>query len=170
MGEPFIGEIKMVGFPYAPRGWTDCRGQLLEINQNQALFALIGANFGGDWRTNFRLPDLQGRVPMHPGWGVIQGQTGGKEGVLLAEAHLPQHSHGFMGSTQTANVKLAGKNADAAFAKSEMPIYGNATNLVPLHSDAVTTADGSDTPHTNVQPSLTIRYIIAMDGLFPSRS
>lgn len=169
MGEPFIGEIKMVGFTYAPRGWADCHGQLMDINQNQALFALIFNQFGGDGRSNFGLPDLRGRVPVHPGGYLSQGDAGGMEEVRITEAELPEHTHGVKGSTQNADTRTGGKSTEA-FAKSEMPIYGDPKNLVELHPQAVTVADGSDLPHSNMQPSQVIRYVIALQGIFPSRS
>lgn len=169
MSEPYIGEIRMVGFSFAPRSWAECYGQTIEIDQNQALFALIGANFGGDGQTTFKLPDLRGRVPVHPGTFIRQGQWGGAEAVPITEATYPEHTHSAMASNQDAD-SFAPGTSGRSFGKAQANIYKDPTNLVGLDNNTIGIANGGSIPHYNLQPSLTLKYIIAMDGLFPSRS
>lgn len=172
MGEPFIGEIKMVGFTYAPRDWADCYGQTINVNQNPALFALIVPNFGGDGQSTFQLPDLRGRVPIHPGRYVRQGQWGGAERVSITGNTFPKHTHSAMQSDEEANSWAIHnkKYPNRALGRAAASIYRDPTDLVGLHSQSVAEASGGSVPHSNLQPLTVIKYVIAMQGLFPSRS
>ena len=165
MAEPFLGEITMVGFNFAPRGWALCDGQILPINQNQSLYSLLGTTYGGDGRTTFALPDLRGRASMHKGQGHPLGQRGGSEEVTLTE--MPEHTH------QLVATNAVGNNASPTgnlLARPAGPyrLYGNAGNLVDLASNAISSVGGQG--HTNMQPILTINFCIALQGLFPSRN
>jgi microcystin-dependent protein len=171
MSEPFIGEIKMFGFNYAPRGWATCDGQLLPIEQNYSLYALIGTIFGGDGQATFALPDMRGRVPVHMGIGYYRGEKGGIEQVPLAHTQLPIHTHAVKGTTADGDMWTGGP--DRGFATSADPgdpVYGNATALVNMENGVIETFEGGGQPHNNVQPIQVINFSIAMDGLFPSRS
>jgi len=178
MSSPFIGEIKMFGGTFAPRGYAFCDGQLLPIAQNSALFSLLGTTYGGDGRTTFALPDLRGRVAIHQGNGpglsnYRLGQKAGAESVTLTTAQLPPHSH-----AATAHaVAPAGNSNDAAgnfwaddAGGASATYHGGPANAT-MNAGAVSIANaGGGSPHTNVQPYLVINYIIALVGLFPSRS
>jgi len=165
--EPFLGEIRMVSFNYAPRGWALCNGQLLPINQNQALFSLLGTTFGGDGRVNFALPDLRGRVPIHAGGGHTLGERAGEEAHTLSIAEVPTHQHVLNASTSDANSPSPTGNV---FAKSGgNQFYGPASNLVSLIPGTVANVGGSQA-HLNMQPFLTINFCIALTGIFPSQN
>ncbi len=171
MSEPFIGEIKMFGFNYAPRGWAQCDGQILPIEQHYSLYALIGTNFGGDGQTTFALPDMRGRVPVHMGIGYYRGQKGGIEQVPLAHTQLPIHTHAVKGTT--ANGDTPKGSSTSSFATSpgpDDPVYGNAAGLVTMENGVIAPFEGGGQPHNNVQPIQVINFSIAMDGLFPSRN
>lgn len=178
MGTPFIGEIKMVGFTYAPKYWADCKGQNMSINQNQSLYSLLGTQFGGDGRTYFLLPDIRGRALVHPGGSLPQGYWGGMEDVYLSQNELPGHTHSFFANkteaTKENNGKfLVGGGGNRFLAKPEggqgNPIYGSADNLVDLSPEGIGYTGGGR-GHTNVQPSTVVRYVIALKGEYPSRS
>jgi|EP00670_Eutreptiella_braarudii_P007004 microcystin-dependent protein len=170
--EPFLGEIRYVGFTFCPRGWTDANGQLLPISQNSALFSLFGTTYGGDGRTTFGLPDLRGRAPIHTGSGPgltnrRQGQKGGTESETLTVNQIPSHTHTLQASTDGAT-----KAEPAGMLLSEgcRPIYTDqTTNQQALHSSSITNAGGGQ-DHNNMSPFLTIRACVATVGLFPSRS
>jgi microcystin-dependent protein len=166
--EPFIGEIRMMSFAYAPRGWAQCNGQLLPINQNQALFSLLGTQFGGNGQTTFALPDLRGRVPIHVGPSHSNvGQAGGEEAHTLSIAEVPTHQHQLNASTLDANSPSPTGNV---FAKSGgNQFYGPPSNLVSLIPGTVTNVGGSQ-PHPNMQPFLTINFCIALIGIFPAQN
>jgi microcystin-dependent protein len=173
--EPFIGEIMMFGSNFCPRGWADLDGQLLPINQNQALFSLLGTMYGGDGRTTFGLPDLRGRVPLHVGQGPglmskTQGSKGGAEAHALTMAEMPQHHHAFHGSTGGANSEVPTGNL-LATQKRKDQIYAPAVpgTLTPMHDTSVGPA-GNNQPHNNMPPFLTMRFCIALQGVFPSRN
>lgn len=170
MAEPFLGEIKMVGFNFAPRGWADCDGQLLPINQNQSLYSLLGTTFGGDGQTSFGLPDMRGRVPVHRGDCFSRGEKDGTETVTLTLAELGEHVHDLMGTTEEGD-KFAGSNTRCLATSSDPtdPVYGIPTQLVQMHDNLISHAGGSQA-HNNMQPYLAIRFCIALQGLFPSRN
>ena len=165
MAEPFLAEIRITSFVFAPSGWALCNGQLLPINQNQALFSLLGTTFGGDGRVNFALPDLRGRTPFHVGSGRTLGERGGEQAHTLSINELPEHMHGVQASTETGNTPIPTGNLAADSAPNE--IYGPPTNLTALHPAAMANAGGSQA-HLNMQPFLTLSFIIALQGIFPS--
>jgi microcystin-dependent protein len=160
---PFLGEVRIVSFGFAPKGWAVCNGQVLPINQNQALFSLLGTMYGGDGRTNFALPNLQGRVPIHLGGGFIQGQNGGEQNHTLTIQEQPMHEHVAQGTTTNADSPLPGGNLLGAANN----MYTPAANLTPLHPSSIANAGGGQ-PHENMQPYLTLNFCIALQGIFPS--
>ncbi len=167
MAEPFLSEIRLMSFVFAPRGWALCNGQLLPINQNQGLFALLGTTFGGDGQVNFALPDLRGRTPIHVGGGHTLGERGGAPAHTLTMAELPTHTHGWsVNATPAAvgNVPDSGMLLSTSVADSA---WGPASNLVPMHAATISNAGGSQA-HENRQPFLTLSFCIALQGLFPS--
>ena len=165
MSTPFMGELKLMSFNFAPKGWAQCNGQLLPINQNQPLFALLGTMYGGDGRVNFALPDLRGRVPIHVGNGFTQGQAGGQEAHTLTQQEMPQHLHFLMGTSLDANTP----NPSGALFAGSNNAYAPPGPLTTLHPSDVTNAGGSQ-PHENRQPSLVLNWCIALQGIFPSRN
>lgn len=172
MADPFVAEIRIYPFNFAPRGWAFCDGQLLPIVQNTALFSLLGTTYGGDGRTNFALPDLQGRAPMAPGQGpglslYDLGQPTGTETVSLLESEMPAHAHVLQGTTDTAVTN------DPSSAYLARPL-GRGSNLYsPATAGAVpmqpTALAGSTLPHNNMQPYLALSFCIALQGVFPPR-
>ena len=168
MSEPFIGEIRMVGFNFAPRSWAFCDGQILSISQNTALFSLLGTTYGGDGRTTFALPDLRGRVPLHPGNGpglssYTLGQKSGVETVNLTQNQIPAHSHFPLCSSDDPN---SGSPTSGYSAAVGTPIYSTSQN----GNMGATSSVGGSQAHENRQPYLAINFCIALQGLFPSRS
>jgi microcystin-dependent protein len=174
MSDPYVGEIRAFSFPFAPKNWALCQGQLLPIQGNQALFSLLGTTFGGDGVRTFGLPDLRGRVPMHPGASLSQGAAGGVENVTLSTSQIPAHLHQVMVSTRAAGTTDDFSDscigtADANGTPANVFSPAGAGPLVPLAPDMVgPTGDGQ--PHSNLQPSLVINYCIALSGLFPPHS
>jgi microcystin-dependent protein len=172
MADPFVAEIRIFTFNFAPKGWAWCDGQLLPISQNTALFSLLGTTYGGDGKSTFALPDLRGRAPMHPGQGPglslhDLGETGGSATVTLLESEIPVHSHGFMASTQLG---LENSPNQQNWAQGDgINLYAAANSLVPMSEQALTPA-GGDQPHNNLQPYLTFYFCIALQGIFPPRS
>lgn len=167
MAEPFLSEIRIMSFRFAPRGWALCDGQLLPINQNQALFSLLGTTFGGDGRVNFALPDLRGRTPIHVGNGHTLGERGGEQAHTLAIAEIPTHTHVLNGSVANGNAPVPNGPAGNILAQTPNQIYGPAANLVALNSGSVASVGGSQA-HLNMQPFLTLNCCIALQGIFPS--
>lgn len=166
MSQPFLGEIRLASFSIAPRGWALCNGQILPISQNQALFSLLGTQYGGDGRTTFALPDLRGRVPVHAGDGVTIGQRGGSEAVTLTTAQIPGHTHDLVVSSQRASLDdPAGAYWAADASQSRYAAAADTT----MAGGLVGTAGGSQA-HENRQPSLVVNFIIALQGIFPPRN
>ena len=170
MSEPFIGEIKMFGFNYAPQGWAQCDGQLLPIMDHYSLYALIGTNFGGDGQTTFALPDMRGRVPVHIGPGYWRGEKGGLERVPLHQTQLPIHTHAVKGTTATGASASGSTTSSFATSSGGSGIYGDASGLVNMENGVVDPCDGGGLAHNNMQPYQTVNFSIAMDGMFPSRN
>ena len=166
MAEPFLSEIRIMSFVFAPQGWALCNGQLLPINQNQPLFSLLGTTFGGDGRVNFALPDLRGRTPIHVGSGHTLGERGGEQAHTLSIAELPTHVHTLNATTagSTANTPAAGLVLSKSVGAD---LYGAVSNLIAMSPNAVTNTGGSQA-HLNMQPFLTLSFCIALQGIFPS--
>ena len=171
MSEPYLGEIRLVSFAFAPRGWALCNGQLLQINQNQALFAILGTTYGGNGTTNFALPNLQGAVPMHFDLNSTPlGQSAGEELHSLAAFEMPAHSHGLLASADFANTAIPGGAVPAAKPRGGQNIYAPpGSPATPMHPAAIAVTGGNQ-PHENRQPYLTMNFIMAMAGIFPSRN
>jgi microcystin-dependent protein len=163
MAEPFLSEIRLFAFNYPPKGWGLCNGQLLPINQNQALFSLLGTTYGGDGRVNFALPDLRGRMPMHVGAGHTLGERAGAEAVTLNVSQLPEHTHALNASSLNANTRDPTGHVLAAANN----LYAAPSNLTPLEPSSVTNVGGSQA-HQNMHPFLTLSFCIALQGIFPS--
>jgi microcystin-dependent protein len=164
MAEPFLAEIRLMSFNFAPKGWAMCNGQLLPINQNQALFSLLGTSFGGDGRVNFALPDYRGRVPIHVGSGHTLGERGGEQAHTLSIAELPTHAHFARALAANATVPVPANNSLAAANNVYVSTAGNLTAIEP---GTVTNTGGSQA-HLNMQPFNTITFCIALQGIFPS--
>lgn len=164
MSEPFLAEIKIVGFNFAQRGWAFCSGQLLPINQNQALFSLLGTIYGGNGTTTFALPDMRGRVPVHASGGFSLGERSGTETHTLSAAEMPAHSHQLMAASGNADSRdPAGRALGRA-----LNVYADPEMQVATQSGTVAAVGGS--PHTNMQPFLAAHFLIALQGIFPSPS
>lgn len=166
MAEPFLSEIRLMSFNFAPRGWALCNGQLLPINQNQGLFSLLGTTFGGDGRVNFALPNLQGRVPIHVGNGHTLGERGGEQAHTLSIAELPTHTHVAQATNASATTAVPAANLTLANSVN-YEAYRPATSLVSMNPSTVANVGGSQA-HLNMQPFLTISFSIALQGIFPS--
>ena len=164
MAEPFLSEIRIFSFNFPPKGWALCNGQLMPINQNQALFALLGTTYGGDGRTTFALPNLQGRTPMHMGNGHTLGEKAGEEAHTLTTQELPTHTH-----LLRANGQNGTKAGPANSVLAAAPVYHAASNLTPLNPTSVSNVGGGQ-PHLNMQPYLALNFCIALLGIFPSRN
>lgn len=164
MAEPFLGEIKLMSFVFPPKGWALCNGQLMPLNQNQPLFALLGTTFGGNGTTNFALPDLRGRVPIHAGNGHHLGQKGGEQAHTISVSELPQHTHALMASRTTGDAPAPGGHV---LASNPSARYHRPTSLVAANPGTVTDVGGSQA-HLNMQPFLTLSFCIAIQGIFPS--
>lgn len=170
MAEPFLSEIRLMSFTFAPRGWALCNGQLLPINQNQALFSLLGTTFGGDGRVNFALPDLRGRVPMHHGAGHTLGERQGEQAHTLTVAELPTHTHLLSASSAPADAALPAGNLLAATDPATFgPAYAAPSSLAAMAPEAIAPSGGSQA-HLNMQPFLTLSFCIALQGIFPSQN
>ncbi|KPM48820.1 phage tail protein [Jiulongibacter sediminis] len=173
MAEPFIAEIRMFAGNFAPRGWAFCNGQLLPVSQNTALFSLIGTTYGGDGRSTTALPNLQGRVPMHPGRGPgltsrRLGESGGEQNVTLTTSQIPSHSHDLAASSEKGN-SVSPLSGVSATTENKANIYSSSdTNIVNVENDGEQFGGGQG--HNNMQPFLAVNFIIALVGLYPSRS
>ncbi len=166
MSEPFIAEIRMVAFDFAPRGWALCNGQLLPINQNQALFSILGTTYGGNGQTTFALPDLRGRSPVHSGAQIVLGERSGEENHTLINAEMPAHTHPVKGDAASASVSTPTGNVWAASGNNPFSSSAPDTAMNP----ASVTAAGGSQPHSNLQPYLVVNFVIALQGIFPSRN
>jgi microcystin-dependent protein len=166
MSEPFLSEIKIMSFNFAPKGWALCNGQTLPINQNQALFALLGTTYGGNGQTTFALPNLRGQVPIHMGNGHTLGEKGGSTAVTINIQQLPTHLHALQGSSDNANTNTGSPNGFVAQATA---LYHSPTTLTPLHPTSVSSVGGSQA-HTNMMPYLVLNFCIALQGIFPSQN
>jgi len=165
MAEPFLSEIRIMSFSFPPKGWALCDGQLLPINQNQALFSLLGTTFGGNGQTNFQLPDLRSRVPIHVGGGHTLGERGGEQAHTLSISEIPTHAHILQATSNDGTVLLPAN--DKVLAKRAAEIYHAPTNLVAMKAGTVANTGGSQA-HLNMQPFLTLSFCIALQGIFPS--
>jgi microcystin-dependent protein len=171
VADPFVAEIRVFPFNFAPTGWAWCDGQLLPLSQNTALFSLLGTTYGGDGKSNFALPDLQGRAPMHPGQGPglslhDLGETGGSETVTLLESEIPAHSHTLRAAAVPADQPSPAGTLTASPGSDNL--YAPAASLVAMAPEALAPA-GGDQPHNNLQPYLTFYFCIALQGVFPPR-
>jgi microcystin-dependent protein len=164
MAEPFLGEIKIISWNFPPKGWAFCNGQLLPINQNQALFSILGTTYGGDGRTTFALPNLQGRSPVHVGDGIVLGERAGETAHTLNISELPAHNHVPVGNPGTPTAGTAAGNLWASLANA----YSQ-TSSTSMNPASILPTGGSQ-PHENMSPYLVLNFIIALQGIFPSQN
>lgn len=174
MADPFVAEIRIFPFNFAPKGWAWCDGQLMPLSQNTALFSLLGTTYGGNGKSNFALPDLQGRAPMHPGQGPglslhDLGETGGSETVTLLESEIPAHSHALLAAPTPGNNRSPAGNVLARSTGGNVYLDPANAPLVSMSGQALSPA-GGDAPHNNLQPYLTFYFCIALQGVFPPRT
>lgn len=172
MADPFIAEIRIIPFEFAPRGWAFCDGQLLPISQNTALFSLLGTQYGGNGQSNFALPDLQGRSPMQWGQGPGLsprdiGESGGQASVALSAAQMPSHGHTLM--ADAGNADTGAPSPSTALATASAAVYGPPGDLVAMSGESIAAAGGAGA-HENRQPFLTLNFVIALQGIYPPRS
>ena len=167
MAEPFLSEIRIFSFNFPPKGWALCNGQIMPINQNQALFALLGTTYGGDGRVTFALPNLQGRVPIHMGSGRTLGERAGEEVHTLTMGELPLHTHTLRAAGTAA--ATTGTPDSGAYLARQAGTYHAASSLVAMAPSAITTVGGTQ-PHLNMQPFLVLSFCIALQGIFPSQN
>lgn len=166
MSEPFLGEIRCFSFPFTPQGWLPCAGQLLPINQYQALYVILGTRYGGDGVSNFALPDLRGRVPVHVGNGITLGQKAGEETHTLAINEIPAHTHSISANSTEATTKTA---SGSVWGTPNTNIYATGQPNILMNEQALETAGGTK-PHPNMQPYNVANYCIAIVGLFPTQN
>lgn len=169
MADPYIGELKIFGGNFAPVGWMFCDGRLLAISEYEALFNLIGTTYGGDGVSTFALPDLRGRIPLHQGAGYVMGQAAGVESVTLLTTQIPAHNHVAAANSGQQSSASAEGNLLSATTGAGQVLYGPPQNLGAFAANAVG-ATGGNQPHENIQPSLVINFIIAVEGIYPSVS
>jgi microcystin-dependent protein len=169
MSDPYVGEVRLVGFTFAPIGWALCDGRLLSIQDNSALYSLIGTTYGGNGENNFAVPDLRGRVPVHQssssGGNYLVGQTGGVESVTLTANQYPGHSHSLMASSSNAN----SNNPANSTVGAAVEVYADIAPSKAMNSVTVSLAPGGSLPHENIQPFQVLTWIIALNGIYPSR-
>lgn len=174
MADPFVAEIRIFPFNFAPKGWAWCDGQLLPLSQNTALFSLLGTTYGGNGKSNFALPDLQGRAPMQPGQGPglslhDLGETGGSATVTLLESEIPMHSHTLLGNVAPGDMNVATSASLARGVGAQLYVPSAGAPLTNMAAEALAPS-GGDQPHNNMQPYLTFYFCIALEGVFPQRS
>ena len=174
MSDPFLGEIRLFPYNFAPRGWAFCNGQIMAISQNTALFSLLGTTYGGNGTTNFALPDLRGRVAVSSGQGpglssYVLGQQSGSENTTLLQAQMPAHSHTVSPAANDAAASVT-RPGGAVMARVSTAIYAGAGDGSTTMAASTTSNTGGNQPHTNIQPLLVLNYCIALQGIFPSRS
>ncbi len=172
--DPFVAEIRIFPFNFAPKGWAFCDGQILPLSQNTALFSLLGTTYGGDGKSNFALPDMQGNAPMHPGQGPglslhDLGETGGSETVTLLESEIPAHSHNLVASSVPSTKSTPDANALSRIGTGGTPYKAAGSAQVTMSDQALAPA-GGDQPHNNMQPYLTLNFCIALQGVYPPRT
>lgn len=166
MAEPYLGEVRLFGFGYAPRGWAQCNGQILPIAQNQALFSILGTTYGGNGQTTFALPDLRGRAPVYSGNGIVLGQSAGEETHTLIQSEMPMHNHLISGSSDAPSKPAV---AGALWATQTANAYAQGNPDTIFKAAAISNAGGSQA-HENRQPYLSLNFCIALTGIFPSRN
>jgi microcystin-dependent protein len=172
--DPFVGEIRLLPFNFAPVNWADCNGQLMSIAENETLFMLLGTNYGGDGINTFALPDLRGRLPMHngpaPGGSTyVIGQFGGSESVTLLPANLPPHTHPMFATTTLADTVTPGSSVELGQVSGDTMYANSSTGALPVNGPMIG-GPGGNQPHENRMPTLTLRYCISLYGIFPSQS
>ncbi|HEX7151337.1 MAG TPA: tail fiber protein [Thermoanaerobaculia bacterium] len=166
MAEPFLSEIRIMSFNFPPKGWAFCNGQFMPINQNQALFSLLGTTYGGNGQTTFALPNLKGRVPIHFGNGFTLGQAAGQSAHTITQSEMPQHMHFLQATTATANQTAPANRLPGV---TPSAIYSSASNLIACRPSSVTNVGGSQA-HNNMMPYLVLNFCIALQGIFPSQN
>lgn len=174
MADPFVAEIRIFPFNFPPKGWAFCDGQLLPLSQNTALFSLLGTTYGGNGKSNFALPDMQGNAPMHPGQGPglslhDLGEIGGSETVTLLESEIPSHAHAMMAATTAGNSRAPAGNVLSRSGNGNVYVPPAGNPVVSMSPNALAPA-GGDQPHNNMQPYLTLNFCIALQGVFPPRT
>ncbi len=174
MANPFVAEIRIFPFNFAPKGWAFCNGYLLPISQNTALFSLLGTTYGGDGKSNFALPNLQGASPLHqgqgPGLSLYQlGESGGSDTVTLLQSEIPLHGHSLMGDVSTADVNTPGPTSSYSRSTPGSAYRNTTTNLTGMSANAIAPAGGGQ-PHNNLMPYLTLNFCIALQGVYPPRT
>lgn len=174
MADPFVAEIRIFPFNFAPRGWAFCNGQILPISQNTALFSLLGTTYGGNGQSTFALPDMQGNAPMHPGQGPglslhDLGEMSGSQFVTLLESEIPSHSHALMAATDPSTAQIPGPTVTLSRSAGGSAYNPSNSGLVAMAFQALSPAGGS-LPHNNMMPFLTLNFNIALQGVFPPRT
>ncbi|MEM8807659.1 MAG: tail fiber protein [Cyanobacteria bacterium P01_G01_bin.38] len=171
MTEPYLGEIRLFGFNFAPRGWAKCDGELLAITQYESLYSILGTTFGGDGRTTFALPDLRGRLPIHASSSYSAGSKGGIEEITLTEAQIPAHTHTMRGTSDNAlaDPVQGATPTNHVLAKSSISIYTDAGNTAAMNTVSIGKNSGGQ-PFSNMQPFLAVEFCIALTGTFPPRN
>jgi microcystin-dependent protein len=174
MADPFVAEIRVVGFNFAPTGWATCDGQIMPISQNTALFSLLGTTYGGDGKSTFALPDLQGSAPMHPGQGAglslrDLGEQAGSETVTLLQSEIPVHTHTLSANALPASASLAAPTQALGRSVGGLAYKASPPGTTAAMSAQAVGLTGGDLPHNNLMPYLTLNYIIALQGIFPQR-
>jgi microcystin-dependent protein len=169
MAEPFLSEIRIMSFNFAPKGWAMCNGQSMPINQNQALFSLLGTTFGGNGQTTFNLPNNQGRTPIHVGNGHTVGEQGGEQNHTLLVSEMPSHVHGLSGTSVAASTNIPDVTSQWADTSPNKAYNGSGQNLGAMNAAILSNSGGSQA-HINMQPYLTLNFCIALQGIFPSQT